>query len=208
MKKLFLIKAVAIFFLGWMTTTSVSVYASSVQDRMQDRLPEIVSLKTRGLAIENKQGFLDYKGENSRESELIKDENNDRLMIYEQIAKKLNTTVKIVGERRALQVMDKDHVPVTDSTGVIQAGKLAEIYDSLNGANFKLKKKNGTVDERVNDIEELAKDWVFYRRKIIEANVSGNTEKLRKYQLSFQQINQWLNAYDNEDVSYMIDKFD
>ena len=90
----------------------------------------------------------------------------------------------------------------------IEAGKLAETYESLNGANFKLKKKNGTIDERVNDIEELAKDCVFYRRKIIEANISGNNKKLRKYQQSFQQVNQWLNAYDDNDVSYMIGKFD
>jgi hypothetical protein len=98
MKKHTLLTAIAISFLCFMITTSVYVYASPLMVRLEERLPQIVLLKDKGLAKENEQGFLDYKGDDPEESQLVKIENYDRMIVYEIIAKKFNSSAKLVGE--------------------------------------------------------------------------------------------------------------
>lgn len=61
-------------------------------------------------------------------------------------------------------------------------------------------KKDGTLDQRECDLEELCKDWVFYRRKAVEASGDGNPEKAQEYQAGFNKTNVWLSAYREEDV--------
>ena len=64
----------------------------------------------------------------------------------------------------------------------------------------KVAKKDGTLDPRECDLEELCKDWVFYRRKAVEYSADGNAEKSREYQTGFNKTNIWLSAYREEDV--------
>lgn len=73
--------------------------------------------------------------------------------------------------------------------------------------SISISKKDGTIERgRINDLEELCKDWFFYRRKIVEANRDGDGDALRKYQASFAKINNWLGEYRNEDVTAMMNK--
>ncbi len=61
-------------------------------------------------------------------------------------------------------------------------------------------KKNGTYDNRENDLWELAQDWVFYRNRIISCNQKNDKKCVAKSQNQFQQINNWLNQYPEEHV--------
>ena len=67
-------------------------------------------------------------------------------------------------------------------------------------AECKITKKDGTLDQRECDLEELCKDWVFYRRRAAESVNDGNAEKAREYQAGFRKTNAWLSAYREEDV--------
>ena len=64
----------------------------------------------------------------------------------------------------------------------------------------KITKKDGTLDARECDLEELCKDWVFYKRKAVEYSSEGNEAKAVDAQRSFKQTNIWLSAYREEDV--------
>ena len=64
----------------------------------------------------------------------------------------------------------------------------------------KIAKKDGTLDARECDLEELCKDWVFYRRKAIEHSRDGNEAKAADAQRWFKRINASLGEYREEDV--------
>lgn len=65
-------------------------------------------------------------------------------------------------------------------------------------------KKDGSMDERKCDLQELCKDWVFYRKKIMEYSGEGNVVKATDARASFNRVNQWLSAYKESDVSSCI----
>jgi len=83
------------------------VWGQDIKSRMRDRLPAIVSLKTAGLIGENNQGYLTILKPPIDKESLVIDENNDRRIIYEAIAKNQGTTPELVGQRRALQIAEK-----------------------------------------------------------------------------------------------------
>jgi hypothetical protein len=64
-------------------------------------------------------------------------------------------------------------------------------------------KKDGSLDARPNDLEELCLDMLYYRKKIIEYTQSGETNKADEARISFNQTNAWLSAYDENDIGYM-----
>jgi uncharacterized protein YdbL (DUF1318 family) len=86
---------------------SQNVYANSIQDRMKDRLPAIAELKKAGIIGENNLGYLEFVGANKKSEDIVSAENSDRKLVYEAIAKKQNTTVELVGKRRAIQIAEK-----------------------------------------------------------------------------------------------------
>lgn len=63
-----------------------------------------------------------------------------------------------------------------------------------------VRKKDGTLDPRECDLEELCKDWIYYRRKAWEYAQKGNRDSLAEAQQGFAQTNAWLSAYREEDV--------
>jgi uncharacterized protein len=83
------------------------VSSASVKDRMTERLPTIIALKDQGVIGENAQGYLDYRGGNKPEQQVIQAENNDRKLVYAEIAKKQGVDVTLVGQRRAKQIAEK-----------------------------------------------------------------------------------------------------
>lgn len=82
--------------------------ASSIQQRMKDRYPEINSLKEQHIIYENEDGYLSvYEGS---AIPIVDEENADRKAVYIMIAKKRNTDPQIVGKRRAIQIKKQDAV--------------------------------------------------------------------------------------------------
>jgi hypothetical protein len=62
-------------------------------------------------------------------------------------------------------------------------------------------KKDGSYETaRCNDLEELCNDYIFYRKKILQANQEGDTNKVNEYRAKFQQVNTWLSQYNESDV--------
>lgn len=65
-------------------------------------------------------------------------------------------------------------------------------------------KKDGSFDKRKNDLEELCRDYIHFRSKILYHHNMGEKEKADKARAMFQQVNKWLSAYKEEDVTEMI----
>lgn len=62
-------------------------------------------------------------------------------------------------------------------------------------------KKNGTYDQRKNDLWELANDWVFFRGKILKKTADGDSKGAQQARQDFQQTNAWLSEYPESQVS-------
>ena len=76
--------------------------AGGIRERMIQRLPAIVELKAKGIVGESNQGYLAFvTGQKSQEA-LVASENKDRKAIYGHIAKNENTSLDLVGKRRAI----------------------------------------------------------------------------------------------------------
>ena len=87
---------------------------------------------------------------------------------------------------------------------IIPAGELYKYEDNYpTGQDVFVRKKDGTIDPRPNDLEELCKDWLYYRKKIIEAESAGQTDKADEYRATFRQVNAWLDEYNEDDVGTM-----
>lgn len=68
-------------------------------------------------------------------------------------------------------------------------------------------KKDGTYETtRCNDLEELGKDWFFYRKKILQAVQEGDEKKANGHRRKFQEINVWLAQYKETDVDNMFSR--
>ncbi|MEK6202090.1 MAG: YdbL family protein [Desulfobulbaceae bacterium] len=80
--------------------------AIGIKGRMAARLPEIVALKDKGVIGEDNLGYLQFVGAVKEKAELVGAENDDRLQVYQAIAKQQGTTDDLVGRRRAQQIMD------------------------------------------------------------------------------------------------------
>lgn len=82
--------------------------AADIKARMQQRLPTIVQLKSEGIVGENNQGYLEFvPGVTQKMGNIVAEENSDRKMVYEAIAKQQNTTADLVGKRRAIQIRQR-----------------------------------------------------------------------------------------------------
>lgn len=69
-------------------------------------------------------------------------------------------------------------------------------------------KKDGTYDERENDLDELCKDWVYLKAKTYKYGREGNVEEAQKARESFQRTNVWLSEYRDEDVARVCQQYD
>ncbi len=86
----------------------------------------------------------------------------------------------------------------------VKAGTVAALTQYPRGKDVFVFKKNGTLDERPNDLEELTRDWLYYRTKILAANGEGDVERAAEYRTEFQKINRWLSEYHDSDVNAML----
>jgi uncharacterized protein len=86
---------------------SSTLYAQGIKERMQERLPSIVELKKAGIVGENNLGYLEFVGADKKSEDIVTAENDDRKKVYEAIAKQSETTIDLVGQRRAKQIAEK-----------------------------------------------------------------------------------------------------
>ena len=82
-------------------------FSQDIKERMKDRLPLIVELKKKGIVGENNLGLIQFVGETKEQEGVVKEENNDRMKVYEDIAKQQGTAADTVGKRRAIQIAEK-----------------------------------------------------------------------------------------------------
>ena len=80
---------------------------SAVKVQMEKRLPLIVDLKSKGIVGEDRMGYLQFVGGKREKEAVVQAENQDRREVYHAIAKKEGVNVEQVGQRRALQIMNK-----------------------------------------------------------------------------------------------------
>lgn len=80
--------------------------SASIKDRMKARLPTIIALKDQGAIGENAQGYLEYRGSDKPQQQVVQEENNDRRLVYAEIANKQGVDTALVGQRRAQQLAE------------------------------------------------------------------------------------------------------
>ena len=82
--------------------------ADDIKDRMKARLPVLNELKTQGLIGENNKGFLEFRGAQKPNADVVQAENSDRASVYKAIAQRQKTTPEFVGQARAAQIAEKE----------------------------------------------------------------------------------------------------
>ncbi len=78
--------------------------ADDIKERMRQRLPAINALKDQGVIGEDSQGYLQFRGSDQSQKDLLAGENQDRRAVYQAIAKKEGADAGLVGKRRAQQI--------------------------------------------------------------------------------------------------------
>lgn len=77
----------------------------AIKARIQARLGAVDQLKTSGLVGENNQGFLEQRDTlSSQQSQVLREENDDRRALYGMIATELGYASTVIGEQRAAQI--------------------------------------------------------------------------------------------------------
>ncbi len=80
-----------------------------IRDQMVERLPQIEKLWADGIIGENNQGMVAWgfpgatREPTAEEQRILEDENRDRKAVYEEFARRNNTTLEKIGEQRAIQ---------------------------------------------------------------------------------------------------------
>ena len=102
-----LILALALIF-----STAVPVFAeendlAEVQKSMKARLKDMVTMKKDGKIGENNLGYLTARSSDEKVTELVKEENADRKIVYDTIATKQKVSSKFIGQARAKQIAEK-----------------------------------------------------------------------------------------------------
>jgi len=86
----------------------------------------------------------------------------------------------------------------------LKKGEL-EKYNSLpSGKELYVMKKNGSYDDRANDLEELCKDYLYYRNKILKYAKAGDNQGAAKARSNFNQVNSTMSLeYTEKDIQQM-----
>jgi uncharacterized protein YdbL (DUF1318 family) len=88
-----------------LTITAFAENAADIRRRMEQRLPQIDTLKAQGAVGENNRGFLEVRGGGApTAASVTSDENRDREAVYALIAKETGASPDSVGRARAKQI--------------------------------------------------------------------------------------------------------
>ncbi|PWV63407.1 hypothetical protein [Plasticicumulans acidivorans] len=85
--------------------------------------------------------------------------------------------------------------------GLAQA--LAEHADAGGRVEYRVRKREGVLDPSVTDLEILAEDWLFYRRRVRRLEQDGDDVGVIDARARLAQIEHWLADYDPADVTAM-----
>ena len=98
-----------IMLIGGFFTSVVSLAEdiNAVKAQMENRLPTIVELKSKGIVGEDNMGYLQFVGGKREKEDVVQAENQDRKKVYASIAKKEGASAEQVGHRRAVQIANK-----------------------------------------------------------------------------------------------------
>jgi uncharacterized protein len=114
---------IILVFMG-LSVFSGPVLAQGIKERMKSRLPVIAELKKQQIVGENNRGYLDFVGSRKSHEAVIAQENQDRKIIYSQIAAQQNTDLRVVEKNRALQLAERaapgTYVQKPDGTWVLK----------------------------------------------------------------------------------------
>jgi len=126
-----------------------------------------------------------------------------RVLIFAVLIALLITVALACGSSSTTQTSNS---PSRSGDLTIPTGKLNQYLSNYpSNQNMYVQKKDGTTDNRPNDLEELCKDWLYYRKKIIDAESAGKSDKAADYRAQFQQVNAWLDDYHESDVAAMFE---
>lgn len=82
--------------------------ANAIKERMDERLPVIVNLKSNDIIGENNKGYVDFVPKAAKEKEdIVNAENSDRRKIYSAIAKQEKISVEEVEKIRAKSIANR-----------------------------------------------------------------------------------------------------
>lgn len=86
----------------------------------------------------------------------------------------------------------------------LKKGELEKYTSIPSNTDLYVLKKDGTYDARANDLEEMCRDYIFYRNRILKYTRSGEYNKASSARSSFNQINNTLTIqYYEGDIQYM-----
>ncbi|MBE7444210.1 MAG: YdbL family protein [Planctomycetia bacterium] len=106
--KIFASFLIITFIAGFFTCAlSLAADINAVKANMEKRLPLVVELKSKGIVGEDNNGYLQFVGGKREKEATVEAENQDRKEVYQVIAKKERVSVEQVGQRRALQIINK-----------------------------------------------------------------------------------------------------
>jgi len=79
-----------------------------LKKRFQERYPAIKELKAKGVVGETDKGYLEWvEKKESASADLVKEENDDRTTLYEEVAKKDKSDADTVAKHAAQRNFDK-----------------------------------------------------------------------------------------------------
>ncbi len=104
-KNFFFMSSLFIFIACFLFIATIS-HSASIKERMAARIPVINTLKDQGVIGENNKGFLEYRGADRSQQDLIEAENTDRATVYAAIGKNQGASPALVGERRAKMIAE------------------------------------------------------------------------------------------------------
>jgi hypothetical protein len=105
MKRKFLMGIISLaLFCGFIF--SAMAFGQDIKARIKARRPIILALKAEGIIGENSAGYLEFRGSNKKNEDVVKAENSDRRIVYKKIGKQTGTTAEVVGQRRAQKIAE------------------------------------------------------------------------------------------------------
>jgi uncharacterized protein YdbL (DUF1318 family) len=89
--------------LGFVARAAADDVADAKQ-RMIARQGEVATLKTSGAVGENNRGFLEVRGQAGNAASVVAAENQDRQVLYAEVARRAGTSAEEAGRARARQI--------------------------------------------------------------------------------------------------------
>ena len=102
--------------------TCTAAFGNNIKERMKQRLPVIVDLKTKGIIGEGNNGYLGFVGARRASEDVVAAENKDRKAVYSFFAKQQGTSLdvveKIQADRKAEIAKSGEYIQKSDGAWI------------------------------------------------------------------------------------------